>query len=72
MEALATNGSGVIVSPEVFNILNKLLKSDKENASSDVQVLCELFSGKRCSYRFVTEKVCEIAENTPFSVIGTT
>ena len=29
-----------VCSPEIFDILNKLLKNDKENASGDSQLLC--------------------------------
>ena len=31
-----------------------------------------MFSGERTSYRHATEKVREIAENTPFSILGST
>ena len=30
-----------ILSPEVFDILNKLMKSDKDNATGNIQMLCK-------------------------------
>ena len=60
------------VSPEVFDLLNKLLKSDDENATGDAQLLCELFSGERVSYRYASEKTREIGCNVPFSIVGAT
>ena len=46
-KTVVDNGKGFVVSPEVFDLLNKLLKSDDENANGDAQLLCELFSGER-------------------------
>ena len=45
---------GVPLSGEVYEPLNKLLKPDEENGSGDSQLLCELFSGEKTSYRFAT------------------
>ena len=56
VKTVADNGKGFVVSPEVLNLLNKLLKSDDENATGDAQLLCELFSGERVSYRYASEK----------------
>ena len=53
-------------------MLFKLLKSDEENATGDVQVLCQRFSGEEASYRYATERTREIASNTPFSILGAT
>ena len=39
----ATNQCGHLVSPEVFDVLNKLLRNDDENASGDAMYLCKLF-----------------------------
>ncbi|XP_078374446.1 uncharacterized protein LOC144657989 [Oculina patagonica] len=63
---------GIILSPEVFDILNKLMKSDEDNATGDVQLLCKLFSGERCSYHYSTEESRVIPANTPFSILGAT
>ena len=63
---------GFVVSPEVFDLLNKLLKSDDENATGDAQLLCELFSGERVSYRYASEKTRQIGCNVPFSIVGAT
>ena len=62
----------MILSPEVFDIINKLLKSDEDNATGDVQLLCKLFSGERCSYHFSTEETRVIPPNTPFCLLGST
>ena len=69
-KTVADNGKGFVVSPEVFDLLNKLLKSDDENATGDAQLLCELFSGERMSYRYASEKTREIGCNVPFSIVG--
>ena len=47
---------GVVVSPEVYDVLNKMLKNEEENGSGEVQMLCELFLGERTSYKYATEK----------------
>ena len=72
MKLLATQKRGIIVSPELCDILNKLLKSDEDNATGDIQLLCKLFSGERCSYHYSTEESRVIPQNTPFSVLGST
>ncbi|CAB4025294.1 Hypothetical predicted protein, partial [Paramuricea clavata] len=51
---------------------HKLLKSDEEAASGDVQLLCKLFSGERTTYHFSTEHTREIEANTPFAILGST
>ena len=61
-----------VVSPEIYDFLNKLLKNDEENASGEVQLLCELFSGERTSCRYATECIREIPANLPFSMLGLT
>ena len=63
---------GIMISAEIFDPLNKLMKSDDENASGDALLLCELFSGEQTSYRFATEKTRKIEKNTPFTVLGCT
>ena len=50
VKLLANHTKGIILSPEIFDILNKLMKSDEDNATGDVQLLCKLFSGERCAY----------------------
>ena len=72
VKLLATQKKGIILSPEVFDILNKLMKSDEENATGDVQLLCKLFSGERCSYHYSTEETRVIPPNIPFSILGST
>ena len=53
---LATKDSAFLVSPEIFDVLNKLLKNDEDNASGDAMLLCKLFSGEPSSYNYSTEK----------------
>ena len=72
VKLLANKRKGMILSPEVFDIINKLLKSDEDNATGDVQLLCKLFSGERCSYHFSTEETRVIPPNTPFCLLGST
>ena len=72
MKLLATQNRGIIVSPELCDILNKLLKSDEDNATGDIQLLCKLFSGERCSYHYSTEESRLIPQNTPFSILDST
>ena len=50
---IASN-SKVLVSTEMFDLLNKLLKSDVNNATRDAQLLCELLSGERVPYSYAT------------------
>ena len=64
IKTLAEQIKGIVLSPEVFDVLNKILKNDEENRSGEVQMLCELFSGERTSYRFQV--------NIPFVILGTT
>ena len=72
VKLLATQKRGMILSPELCDILNKLLKSDEDNATGDIQLLCKLFSGERCSYHYSTEESRVIPQNTPFSILGST
>lgn len=69
---LSKFGSGFIVSPEVYDVLNKLLKSDDETCSGDAMLMCKLFSGERVSFHYATEETREIDRNTPFTVLGST
>ena len=57
-----------LVSPEVFDVLNKILKNDEENGCGEVQMMCELFSGERTSYRFASESTREIPAIIPFVI----
>lgn len=60
------------MSGEIYDVLFKLLKSDKENTTGVLQVLCKLFSAEEASYRYATERTCKIASNTPFFKLGPT
>jgi len=72
IKTIADNKKGFLLFGEIYDVLFKLLKSDEENATGDVQVLCQLFSGEEASYRYATERTREIASNTPFSILGAT
>ncbi len=72
VKVLSEQNKAMVLSPELYDVLNKLLRNDEENGSGDVQMLCELFSGERTSYRFATEKTREIPANIPFGILGTT
>ena len=37
---LAEINKGILLSPEIYDSINKLLKSDEENGSGDAQLLC--------------------------------
>ena len=63
---------GIMLSPEKYDPINKLLKSDEDNGSGDAQLLCELFSGEETTYRFATERSRKIERNTPFTILGCT
>lgn len=72
VKTISKQGKAVVVSPEIFDILNKLLKNDEDNATSDVQLLCKLWSGESASYHFATEAMREIDSNSAFSALGST
>lgn len=72
VKQLANVGKAYVVSSEIFDVLNKLLKSDEETASGDVQLLCKLFSGERTTYHFSTEETRQIETNTAFCILGAT
>ena len=72
IKTVVDNNRGFLLSAEIYDVLFKLLKSDEENATGDVQVPCQLFSGEEASYHYATEKKREIAGNTPFCILGAT
>ena len=72
VKQLSKFGKAYVVSSEIYDVLHKLLKSDEETASGDVQLLCKLFSGERTTYHFSTEHTREIEANTPFAILGST
>ncbi len=65
VKQIADNGEAYVVSSEIYDALSKLLKSDDETASGDIQLLCKLFFGERATYHYSTEKVCEIPPKLP-------
>ena len=72
IKVLSEEKKAMVLSPELFDVVNKLLKNDEEHGSGEIQMLCELFSGERTSYRYATEKTREIPGNVPFGILGTT
>lgn len=67
IKLLATHKRGFLLSLEVFDVLNKLMKSGEDNATGDIQLPCKLFSGERCSYHYLSEESYVIPANTRFS-----
>ena len=55
VKPISKRGEPFIASPELFDILNKLLKNDEEKATGDVQPLLKLWSGGSASYHFATD-----------------
>lgn len=72
VKCLSEQKKAFVASPEVYDFLHKLLKNDEEKASGEVQLLCELFSGERSSYRYATENKREIGANIPMCILGLT
>lgn len=72
VKLLAKHGKAFVCSPEIYDFLIKLLKSDDETASGDIQLLCKLFSGEPATYHFATETAQDIEPNTPFCLLGAT
>ena len=72
MKTISKQGKAFVVSPEIFDILNNLLKNDEDNVTGDVQLLCKLWSGESASYHFATEAMREIDSNSAFSALGST
>lgn len=69
---ITKNQRGFLLSAEIYNVLFKILKSDDENGSVDVQVLYQLFSREATSYQYATESTREIGTNTTFCILGST
>ena len=72
LKCMSEQKRGIVVSPEVYDVLNKMMKNEEENGSGEVQMLCELFSGERSSYKYATGKTRNIGENVPFAIVGCT
>lgn len=71
VKTVAEQKKGFFLSAKIYDILYKLLKSDEENATGKVQVLCQMFSGEEASYHYATERVREIRSNPLFCILGT-
>ena len=71
-KCLSSLKMGFMMSSEIFDVFHKLLKSDEDTASGDTQLLCQLFTGEKCTFRYATERTREIPANTPFSLLGAT
>ncbi len=72
VKVLAEEKKAMVLSPALFDVVNKMLKNDEEHGSGEVQMLCELFLGDRKSYGFATETTREIPANVPFGILCTT
>ena len=62
VKQIAKNGKVYVVSSEIYDALNKLLKYDDECATGNIQFLCKLFSGERVMYHYIM----------PFSILCST
>ncbi|KAK2557502.1 hypothetical protein P5673_020249 [Acropora cervicornis] len=67
INSITKNETGFLLSAEIYDVLLKLLKSDEENSSGDVPVLCQAKY-----YRYATESTREIGTNTPFCILRST
>lgn len=63
--------SPIPLSAKIYDVLFKLLKFDEENATRNIQVLWQLFSGEQSSYWYATESTREIFYTT-FCIVGST
>ena len=54
IKTLAKQHKAFLASPEIYDVLNKILKNDEDNATGDVQLLCKLWSGEGSTYHFAT------------------
>ena len=61
-----------IASPEIYDVLYKMLKTDDEQGTGDVQLLCRLFTGEKSCYNYSTEGPRDIAADSAFSMFGAT
>ena len=50
IKTVAKEGKCLLISGEIYDILSKLLKTD-DDASGEVQFLCQMFSGEKTSFR---------------------
>eukprot|EP00112_Aurelia_sp_Birch-Aquarium-sp1_P015223 Seg3357.2 transcript_id=Seg3357.2/GoldUCD/mRNA.D3Y31 product="hypothetical protein" protein_id=Seg3357.2/GoldUCD/D3Y31 len=71
-KSLSSLKMGFMVSSEIFDVFHKLLKSDEDTASGDTQLLCQLFTGEKCTFRYAIERTQKIPANIPFSLLGAT
>ena len=69
LKCMSEQKRGIVVSPEVYDVLNKMMKNEEEDGSGEVQMLCELFLGERLSYKYATGKTRNIGENVPFAIV---
>lgn len=72
MKTLSSTSGGILISPEIGEVLTKLFKLERDSGSSDTSVLCELFSGEASSMTLATSSAREVKENYPFCIIGAT
>ncbi|KAJ8050774.1 hypothetical protein HOLleu_04102 [Holothuria leucospilota] len=68
---LSEDNKGFLLSPEVYDVLFKLLQKD-DDSNGYAALMCELFSGEGASYTMATRSERKISRNTPFSILGST
>ena len=69
---LSSKGKCFVVTPELYDVLNKMLQSEEVNGTGDSQLLCKLFSGERADYNYSSEGLRKIPCNCPFSILWAT
>lgn len=65
-----SEGSQIIVSGEIFDVINKMVKNDGDTASGDISLLSQLFSGEKVSVNFATQKARDIPQDRAFCILG--
>ena len=66
---LAKQKRCLLLSTEIADIFNNLLKSD-ESARFSISTLCQLFSGEGMKFDFATQHKRIIPDSTPFAILG--
>ena len=72
LKCMSEQKRGIVVLPEVYDVLSKMMKNKEEDRSGEVQMVCELLSGEQLSYKYATGKTRNIGENVPFAIVGCT
>ena len=72
VKLLENQNQGSILFPEVFDILNKLLKSDEDTMPLGTEALMQAVLRRTMFVPLLTEESRVIPANTPLSILGST